>query len=301
MRSLALATAVCIACTAGGPRATTSPLAEVTPAIATTTPPRSPLASVTAASAMPLFDAHVHYSQEAWALYTPEQALEMLARAGVSRALVSSTPDDGTFLLYDRAPDVVVPFLRPYRASVGAGAWARDGTTVAYVRSRYRPGVHRGIGEIHLAAGESELPVVRALVDLAVSERIWLQIHTDTRGIDQVMRGPAAGTRVLWAHAGQTATPTEIARLVERYPSMWVELSGRTDIAPGGTIDPAWRDLFTRYPDRFLVGSDTWINSQWDRLPEIEAGHRAWLAQLPPDIAQRIATGNAEALFPPRK
>lgn len=247
---------------------------------------------------MALFDAHVHYSAAARPVYSPEQVLDLLARSGVRRALVSSTPDEGTFLLYDRAPDVIVPFLRPYRASSGPGAWARDGMTVAYVRSRYRPGVHQGIGEVHLAAGETELPVVRAIIDMAVTERIWLQIHTDARGIDEVMRGPAGATRVLWAHAGQTASPAEIAWLIERYPSMWVELSGRSDIGSGGTIDPAWRDLFMRYPDRFMVGSDTWINPQWERFAEIQSAIRAWLAQLPSDIARRIATGNAEALFP---
>ena len=248
-----------------------------------------------------LFDAHVHYNADAWTVYSPERALEVLARAGVTRALVSSTPDEGTFRLYDRAPDVVVPFLRPYRAESGAASWARDGTVVAYVRSIYRPGVHRGIGEVHLAAGESDLPVVRAIFGMAVAEGLWLQIHTDAKGIDEVMRGPVSKTRVLWAHAGQTAAPAEIATLVARYPTMWVELAGRTDIAPGGTLDPAWRDLLTRHADRFLVGSDTWITPQWDRFGEIENGNRIWLAQLPGDAAHRVATGNAEVLFPPRR
>jgi hypothetical protein len=247
-----------------------------------------------------LFDAHIHYSEPAWSLYSPEQALERLARSGVRRAIVSSSPDEGTLRLYALAPDVVVPFLRPYRGEVGPGTWARDGTTVAYVKARYRAGIHRGIGEVHLAAGETELPVVRQIIEFAVAEKLWLQIHTDARGIDEVMRGPASGTRVLWAHAGQTATPDEIGRLVARYRSMWVELAGRSDIASGATIEPAWRELFLRYPDRFLVGSDTWINPQWERLPEIEAANQAWLAQLPPDVARRIASGNAEALFPPR-
>jgi hypothetical protein len=30
-------------------------------------------------------------------------------------------------------------------------------------------------------------------------------------------------------------------------------------------------------------------------------GYRGWLAQLPPDQAKRIASGNAERLFGPRK
>jgi len=56
--------------------------------------------------------------------------------------------------------------------------------------------------------------------------------------------------------------------------------------------------LFERFPDRFLLGSDTWINERWERYGEIMAGYRAWLAQLPPKIAVQIANGNARALFP---
>jgi len=63
----------------------------------------------------PLFDAHIHYNRADWDAYTPERALSILARAGVRRALVSSTPDDGTLKLHERSPAGIVPALRPYR------------------------------------------------------------------------------------------------------------------------------------------------------------------------------------------
>jgi hypothetical protein len=168
------------------------------------------------------------------------------------------------------------------------------------MQATYRRGVHRGIGEIHLAAGEVDLPVARAVVDMAIAERIWLQVHTDARGIDEVLARVAGRTRVLWAHAGQSASPAEVARLMQRYPTMVVELAGRYDVAPSGAIDPAWRELFLTHPDRFMVGSDTWINPQWERLVEIHEMTQGWLAQLPPQIARQIASGNAEVLFPAR-
>jgi amidohydrolase family protein len=252
-----------------------------------------------AGAALPLFDAHIHYSEPAWSLLTPDEALARLARSGIRRAIVSSSPDTGTQRLYDRAPDVVVPFLRPYRSDVGPATWARDGTTVAYMQATYRRGVHRGIGEIHLSPGEVELPVVRAVLDLAVNERIWLLVHTDARGIDEVMAYVRGRTRVLWAHAGQLATPDEIRRLIERHPTMWVELAGRSDMSAGGAIEPAWRSLFIAHADRFLVGSDTWINPQWERLEDIHAFTQSWLTLLPADVARRIASGNADELFPP--
>ena len=82
---------------------------------------------------LPIFDAHIHFSQPDWDVYTPERALSILARAGVRRAIVSSTPDDGTLKLYDRAPKGIVPFLRPYRTRGDMSTWTRDPAVAAYV------------------------------------------------------------------------------------------------------------------------------------------------------------------------
>jgi len=55
--------------------------------------------------------------------------------------------------------------------------------------------------------------------------------------------------------------------------------------------------LFAKYPDRFLLGSDTWVPERWASYDQIMGGYRAWLAQLSDDQARRIAHGNAERLF----
>jgi len=65
-------------------------------------------AAVPAAAQFPIFDAHIHYSRPDWDTYTPERALSILAAAGVRRAIVSSTPDDGTLKLHEKAPKTVV-------------------------------------------------------------------------------------------------------------------------------------------------------------------------------------------------
>ena len=66
---------------------------------------------------------------------------------------------------------------------------------------------------------------------------------------------------------------------------------------PGRALTPEWRALFERYPDRFLLGSDTWVPERWASYGDIMAGYRAWLQQLPPKVARQIAHGNARALF----
>ena len=49
-----------------------------------------------------------------------------------------------------------------------------------------------------------------------------------------------------------------------------IELSLKSEVVAGGTLDPRWKELFLRHPDRFLVGTDTWVTSQWDRFAEIQ-------------------------------
>ncbi len=249
------------------------------------------------AQQFPLFDAHIHYSRPDWDAYTPERALSILARAGVQRAIVSSTPDDGTLKLYDRSPKGIVPFLRPYRTREDMGGWARDPSVATYVEERLKRGVHRGIGEFHLGAGEVDAPVVKRIAELAAERDLFLQAHVDDETIEKLLtRYPKA--RFLWAHAGMSAGPKTVARLLDRFPKLWVELALRTDVAPGGALDPEWRAVFLRYPDRFLVGTDTWVTSRWEIVGDAMRAVQAWLGQLPRDVAEQIAFKNGDRLFP---
>ena len=253
-------------------------------------------AAAVLAQEFPLFDTHIHYSQSAWDTYSPEAALAILNRAGVRRALVSSTPDDGTLKLYEKAPRQVVPFLRPYRTRDDIGTWTQDPAILPYVEGRLARGIYRGIGEFHLSGGQAASPVVRRIVALAVQDNLFLHAHADETAVEELLQADPR-VKVLWAHAGMSAGPETVGRLLDRYPTLWVELALRSDVAPEGRLDPAWRSLFLRHSDRLMVGTDTWINSRWEGLPGILDQVRAWLRQLPRDIAEQIASGNAERLF----
>ncbi len=245
----------------------------------------------------PIFDAHIHYSRPDWAVYTPERALSILAQAGVRRAIVSSTPDDGTLELYRRAPQGIVPFLRPYRTREDMGRWPRDPAVAAYVEARLAKGVYRGIGEFHLDAADVEAPVVARFAELAAERDLILHAHVDAEAIERLLtRYPKV--RFLWAHAGMSAGPADVGRLLAGFPKLWVELALRTDVAPGGTLDPGWRALFLRHPDRFLVGTDTWTTSRWEIVRPYHRDVQAWLAQLPREVAEQIAFANGDRLFP---
>ena len=64
-----------------------------------------------------------------------------------------------------------------------------------------------------------------------------------------------------------------------------------------GELDDEWREIVFEFQDRLMVGSDTWVNSQWERYDSIIDSNRRWLAMLPRDVAEKIAYRNAERVF----
>ena len=254
-------------------------------------------ASRPVAAQLPIFDAHIHYSRPDWSVYTPERALSILAQAGVRRAIVSSTPDDGTLKLYEKAPAGIVPFLRPYRTRDDMSSWTRDPAVVAYVEERLKRGIYRGIGESHFGVDDVTAPTVRRFAELAAEQKLFLWCHIDETAAEKML-STYPGVRILWAHAGMSSSAATVGRLLDRFPMLWVELALRTDVAPGGTLDPEWRALFVRKPDRFLVGTDTWVTSRWEAVRDATAAVQHWLRQLPREVAEQIAYKNGDRLFP---
>ena len=258
-------------------------------AISSTTAPRS--------AELPLFDAHIHYSRPDWTVIPPDRALGMLSAASITRALVSSTPDDGTLTLYDKSPTRIVPFLRPYRSPSDMRSWPRDPGVQAYVETRLQRGIYKGIGEFHLSAPDADAPVVKRFAEVGARHALFLHAHVDDETVERLLT-LYPGARVLWAHAGMSSPPSTVGRLLDRFPHLWVELALRSDVAPGGSLDPAWLALFTRHPDRFMVGTDTWTTSRWDTLVAGMREVQGWLGQLSQEIAEKIAYRNGDRLFP---
>ena len=247
---------------------------------------------------LPIFDTHIHYSAPDWAEYPEERILGILAQAGVKRALVSSTPDDGTIKLYQKDPKRIVPILRPYRTREDIGHWWQDPSVIPYLESRLALKVHKGIGEFHLFGGQTGTPVIKRLIEIVLRENIYLHAHSDEVAIVALFTLEPR-IKVIWAHAGMSSGPQAVGALLDRYPNLSVDLAIRNgDVAPGGVLDPGWRAVFLRHPDRFLAGTDTWVTSRWEALPGSVAEVRTYLNQLPRDVAEKIAYKNAERLFP---
>ena len=264
----------------------------------------------------PLFDAHLHYNEEAWnggaGPYPPAEAVARMQRNGVRAIIANSRPNAGTHTLASSreasgAAITVVPFVRVYRNRADYTNWFRDESIYELVQAELArgsaSGLFRGIGEFHLyESANAKGPVARKLVELAERNGLALLAHVDDEAIDLLMAASPSGgqkLRLIWAHTGIGGAPVERVRaLLERYPLLVGELSYRPGLTcEGGRLCPEWRALMERFPGRFVVGSDTWINQRWDNYDEIMRGYRVWLGDLPPELAQRIAWGNAAALF----
>jgi hypothetical protein len=250
------------------------------------------------AEQLPIFDTHVHYKEPAWAPFPPKSIIALMQKHNVVKALVSSSPDEGTRMLYREDPERIIPFLRPYHGSVTSRNWHDDESIIDYFEKRLEMPIYQGLGEFHIHdLMDADSPVIRKTVQLAVERDLYIHVHSNHVAVETIFSYEPR-VKVLWAHAGMSDPPEVVSDMFDRYENLWVDISIREyEIAPGGTLDPAWEKLFVDHPDRITIGSDTWVNAQWERYGDIIAFDRHWLGQLPPDIARKIAFENAQRLF----
>jgi predicted TIM-barrel fold metal-dependent hydrolase len=245
--------------------------------------------------ALPIFDAHLHYSHDAWELVPVEQAIAILRKAGLKRALVSSADDEGQQRLYRAAPDLVIPVLRPYRRRGEIGTWFRDETVVSYLEKKLKENRYAAIGEYHIYGADVDLPVPRRMIELARKNNLFLHSHSDADAIERQFRQwPQA--RILWAHSGFDR-PERVAEMLRKHGNLRCDLAFRTDFVSNNKIDSAWRAVFLEFPERFMVGTDSYTPERWHYIAEHADWSRKWLADLPRPVAERIAWKNGESLF----
>lgn len=252
-----------------------------------------------AAAKLPIFDAHIHYKEPAWEAFPPETVLKLMDRNGVAMALVSSTPDDGTIMLWGHAPKRIVPEIRPYLGDWGSSNWTEFDGMADYIETRLEKYPHRGIGEFHVHALEtSNKGLLKLVAGMAKERDIPIHIHSGAAPVEYFYEIDPDLT-IIWAHAGMSEPPKIIGPLMDKHPTLFADTSFREyDILDRtGGMDKAWEVLLLKHSDRFMVGSDTWVNSQWADYDRLIASNREWLAMLPREAAEAIAYKNAERLF----
>jgi hypothetical protein len=255
-------------------------------------------ASALADDRLPLFDAHMHYNVEARSFLSPQQVIELWRKVGIRAVLATSRPNDGTLdLIAQKASDIaIVPFLRPYRIQPDRYDWFSNTDVAAYVEKELQRGIYRGIGEFHIFGKDADAPYVAKIARLAKERNLWLHAHADEDAVERIL-GHAPGVKIIWAHTGMSTALDKVEAMFAQYPSLVGELSYRMDLEQDGKLNPRWRQLMLRYPERFLVGTDTWITPRWGQVEELAAFYRRMLGHLPRDVAEKIAYRNGMTIF----
>jgi predicted TIM-barrel fold metal-dependent hydrolase len=250
----------------------------------------------------PVFDAHLHYNDDAVPAYSVGSAFELFRKNGVAAILANSRPNDGTRALYEawkKTPALgvqVVPFIRVYRDRSDYGTWQDNREILAMIVAEEKRGYYRGVGEFHVHGFAADTPVVKEIVDFTVARELVLHAHCDDVALEILYRhNPKA--RVIWAHTGFSLPLERVEELLKKYPALWGELSYRSGVAGEASPSPEWKALFQRHPARFLLGSDTWVNERWASYPQIMGTYRRLLGELPREVAERVAWRNAADLF----
>jgi len=272
-----------------------------------------------AAAEPPFADVHLHFNWDHEELIAPEEAVRRLEANNVVLGVVSGVPSERALKLRQAGGDWIIPLFSPYIHHRGRTDWFTDPRVVERARAGLAQGRFFGIGEVHFIAGVGpawDNEVFQGLLDLAREFDVPVLIHTESSShayFEPVCR-ENPDIRFQWAHAGARLGPKEVGALMAACPNVWAEFSARDPerygkfAEPDGTLDPAWIELFKRFPERFMTGSDpVWppgslyrwdvADSGWDRLGRFLDYHRAWLDRLPPDLARKIRFENAREFY----
>jgi predicted TIM-barrel fold metal-dependent hydrolase len=173
----------------------------------------------------------------------------------------------------------------------------------------------RAIGEVHMRQVGRRLidrdpnnPAFGRILEAAGKVGVPIVIHyelTDAAetALDRALAAHRKATVVL-AHGGE-GPPGRLDRLLMRNANLHVDLSGmhfqRTPALASetGPLDPGWKALIEKMPDRFLIGVDVWAARLFEpaMLDRLFGWTRRILGELRPDVAERVAHRNAAKLY----
>jgi len=256
----------------------------------------------------PLIDAHSHVSSAT--------ALDPYV-AAMKRHHIRKVVLLGVGGLQREEAEWIEAAARKYPDLVAAGVRIPDPTNMAaagqldveLARTKARV-----MGEAHIRhvarkiERDPSAPAFMQILELSAQRGVPVVIHDElTPAAFASLEAALAAYRqaiIVLAHAGGAA-PAALERLLERNANLMVDLSGmhfqRTPslAKEKGPLDPAWKTLITRKPDRFLMGIDVWGPPTFEpaMLDRLMTWTRRVLGELPPAAAERVAWKNAAILY----
>ena len=205
-----------------------------------------------------------------------------------------------------RYPDRIIQGA-PIPDPLGQGQSAKLETLLA-------SGQYRAAGEVHIRQESRKIdrkaddPAFGRLLEVAARRGVPVVIHCEltveaAAGLEGALQKHPKVVIIL-AHGG-SAEPAMLEGLLTRNSNLLVDLSGmhyqRTPrlASETGSLNPAWKALIEKYPDRFLMGIDVWAPRLFEpaTLDRLMGWTRRILGELAPDVAQKVASRNAARVF----
>lgn len=260
---------------------------------------------------IPFVDAHVHLNDEAL-------QLELMKAYGATQAVIfwgRDSDNESVAETAGRRPDQFIAFasISPERTAYRPAWSAEDPAILARLDALLATGKYRGIGEISAvhfpAAGFAETDfspvgaIMTGVMGLARKYRVPVLVHIELTRMPEFSKllETYRDVPVIWAHGGYT--PLFLAaRMLERHPNLYYELSARTwprhprspdytILRDGQQVWPEWLRLIESRPGRFLIGSDASHRSRESEIMKLESV-QAFLRQLTPPARDRVARQN---------
>lgn len=256
----------------------------------------------------PLIDAHAHVPN-ATAI---DAYVAAMKRHDVRRVLLLGVggvqKDDPAWIAaaVRKYPDLVLP-AAPVADPTAPDAAARLDAALAQ-------GKFRAIGEVHLRQVSRKIdrdpgaPAFAQILKVAAKHNVPVVVHDElndqaTAALDRALAAHPK-TVIVLAHAGE-GPPARIEPLLARHPNLVVDLSGmhfqRTPALASATgpLDPAWKALIEKMPDRFVMGIDLWAPRFFEPkiLDRMIGWTRRILGELSPAVAEQVAYRNAVKLY----
>jgi len=183
-----------------------------------------------------------------------------------------------------------------------------------------------GVGELFLNNSKSSsnpkmrrksnifAPTYQKLLDLVAEHNGVIQIHaqSDEDTLEQLsmLADYNPNGKIILAHCGTNSSSQQIKILMESHQNIYCDLSYRhkpmlsdkrikrfpeMEIFDESSIHDDWRELIISMPDRFMVGTDTKVLKPYNNA--VENIRTGLLANLPQDVAEKVAYKNAEIIF----
>jgi predicted TIM-barrel fold metal-dependent hydrolase len=257
----------------------------------------------------PLIDAHSHLPSST-AIDTYIAAMKRHNVLKVVLLGVGSAQKDDTAWLTAAS--------RKYPERVIVGLPLPDPTSdnvVSQLELQLDRGKPRVIGEItmrqvgrRLIDRDPNAAVFGKILDTAAKFAVPIVIHYELTdhaesALDRALAAHRKCTIVL-AHGGE-GPPGRLDRLLLHNPNLFIDLSGmhfqRTPALASetGPMDPGWKALIEKMPDRFMIGVDAAAPRLFEpvMLDRLFAWTRRILGELKPDVAASVAHRNAVKLY----